>query len=365
MGKSVTLTDIAKEAGVGVITVSRALRGIGRVNKNTREHILKTAEAMGYARTNGVLASAPAKPGSDEHRLILVLPSFMGDMDRIAGSFGEEITRGLREGLEARGGELHVIPASNPGDITKKWPRKRIHGIVLRHAIPSAWIDMLKQNGPVVYPVAENVHPGVDSVGYDEEKSVAKILHQLQAAGHERILCLGYIYHRSDTHLPRKLFDPENPSDRMASLFFATRLGAWTVAAEKMRGLMDIQIKLIRSNANSANFDRMRDQALDHFCGLRKKPTAIVLLTSLGAGFLTKAAERGLKVPRDFSVVNYQPYKGDSWKNLDMTGIRLPTLDIGRAIPELIERRLAFPDARPMSLNFECDWHDGQTLRRL
>jgi len=364
MAKSVTLTDIAKEAGVGVITVSRALRGIGRVNQQTRERILKLADEMGYTRTSGVLTSAPARPGSDEHKLDLVLPAFMGDMDRISGPFGEEIARGLQDQLSARGGTLHVVPASGPEDITRYWPRKKIHGIILRHAIPCEWMDILKQFGPVVYPVAENVHCGVDSVNYDEDKSVAMILQHLLKAGHTHILCLGYIYHRKDTHLPAELFNLNNPVDRLTTLFYGNRLGAWKVAQEKMRGLAKIQIKLIRSTAASADFDRMRDQALDYYQNLSSKPTAIVLLTSLATGFLTRAAKRGLFVNNHFSLITYQPQKGDHWQETDISGIRLPTYDIGRAIPEIIERRLAMPDARPVSLNFECSWHTGRTLQK-
>jgi len=288
----------------------------------------------------------------------------MGDMKRISGPFGEEITQGLQSSLEASGGELHIIPVTKPQDLIDYWPRKKVHGVVLRHSLPSSWIQILKNYAPIVSPVVQNVHLGIDIVNYDEEKSTTIMLQHLLEAGHRNILCLGYTYHRADTHLPSALFDTDNPSDRQANLFFARRLGAWNAAKETMRGLADIKIKLFRSSAENVDFDLLRKKALDYYEKLEKKPTAVVLLTNLASGFLTKASLRGLKVPRDLSLLTYQPEKGDFWDGMDISGIRLPTVEIGKAIPEIIERRMAFPDARAISLDFECSWHQGETLTK-
>jgi len=43
-----TLQDVAREAGVAVSTVSRALTRPGRVNAVTREHVQEVAQRLGY-----------------------------------------------------------------------------------------------------------------------------------------------------------------------------------------------------------------------------------------------------------------------------------------------------------------------------
>lgn len=46
--KKVTIKDVAKEAGVSVATVSRALNGLGGIGEETRDHVLEICERMAY-----------------------------------------------------------------------------------------------------------------------------------------------------------------------------------------------------------------------------------------------------------------------------------------------------------------------------
>ena len=46
--KKITIKDVAKEAGVSVATVSRALNGLGGIGKETRDHVLEICERMAY-----------------------------------------------------------------------------------------------------------------------------------------------------------------------------------------------------------------------------------------------------------------------------------------------------------------------------
>src|SRR4051794_10915655 len=56
--RAVTLQDVAREAGVAVSTVSRALSSPERVNATTREHVQAIARSLGY-RPNRLAQALP------------------------------------------------------------------------------------------------------------------------------------------------------------------------------------------------------------------------------------------------------------------------------------------------------------------
>ena len=84
-----TLRDLAKQCGVDISTVSRALNGSERVKEGTRQHILNEAERLGY-RPN--LNARRLKSGQTK-TVYFILPSLY-DQERIPA---EEATRVLAE----------------------------------------------------------------------------------------------------------------------------------------------------------------------------------------------------------------------------------------------------------------------------
>src|SRR5262245_15264543 len=95
--KPVTLADIAASAGVTPMTVSRVINQNGYVHSDTRERVLKVARQMNYRR-NG-LARALKRQRTDTIGVVL------GDF---ANPFAAELSRGVREVLEARGYTLFI-----------------------------------------------------------------------------------------------------------------------------------------------------------------------------------------------------------------------------------------------------------------
>lgn len=79
-----TLTDIAKEAGVSLATVDRAMNGRGSVRARTLAHIKATANRLGYLDQDGrpVLAEPPLVPV----QIVFVLPqgtnAFIHELER-------------------------------------------------------------------------------------------------------------------------------------------------------------------------------------------------------------------------------------------------------------------------------------------
>src|SRR5262249_42169867 len=95
--RPVTLADIAAQAAVTPMTVSRVMNGNGYVHTETRERVLRVAREMNYRR-NG-LARGLKRQRTETIGLVI------GD---IANPFAAELSRGVREILEKRGYSLFI-----------------------------------------------------------------------------------------------------------------------------------------------------------------------------------------------------------------------------------------------------------------
>jgi len=81
----ITIRDVAKEAGVGIGTVSRALNG-GVIKKETREKILKAVKKLGYAPN----WYARILAGGKTRRVMLITPEIRTEFHwRVIKSFDE------------------------------------------------------------------------------------------------------------------------------------------------------------------------------------------------------------------------------------------------------------------------------------
>ena len=95
-GDMATLSDIAKDLKVSVVTVSKALRNQGRISARTRERVLKRAKELDY-HPNWVARSLATRR---TYTIGLLLPDF-------THPFFAEIARAVAETVRPRG--YHVI----------------------------------------------------------------------------------------------------------------------------------------------------------------------------------------------------------------------------------------------------------------
>src|SRR4030095_5191105 len=95
--KQVTLADIAAEAAVTPMTVSRVMNSSGYVHTETRERVLRVAREMNYRR-NG-LARGLKRQCTETVGMVI------GD---IANPFAAELSRAVREVLEEHGYSLFI-----------------------------------------------------------------------------------------------------------------------------------------------------------------------------------------------------------------------------------------------------------------
>ncbi|CAG0982178.1 partial Catabolite control protein A, partial [Anaerolineae bacterium] len=87
---SVTILDVAREAGVSYSTVSRVLSGYNYVRDSTRERVLEAVERLGYVVNQQARSLAGGKSGV----IGLLVPGLdNGYIGEIARGIDEELTK--------------------------------------------------------------------------------------------------------------------------------------------------------------------------------------------------------------------------------------------------------------------------------
>src|SRR5262245_49654653 len=103
----VTLKHIASELGLSQMTVSRALRGVSRINAETRQRVRDTAVRMGYRGSDGVMLRPIVRSGKGNHTLRLLLPTVARRIGAEGGSwFLDRMVAAVRARLEHSNGKM-------------------------------------------------------------------------------------------------------------------------------------------------------------------------------------------------------------------------------------------------------------------
>src|SRR6185436_3039218 len=161
-----TITDVAEAAGVAASTVSRAFSNPGRVNHQTRAHVLAVAERLGYAPN----PTARALESGRTNTMALLVPDitnpyFAGvikSAERAASAAG--LTLVLGDPQENAGQEQQLVRRLGPA----------VDGFVLSATrMPDEMLTDAARHNPVV--LVNRAAPGLACVVADFESGSRQI----------------------------------------------------------------------------------------------------------------------------------------------------------------------------------------------
>lgn len=311
----VSLKDISKVCGVSVATVSKALNNHKDIGEETKEHIKKVANEMGYSpnlsaralRTNkthgiGVLFVDEAMSGLTHDYFSSVLDSFK----RTAEKKGYDIT--FINSCKDRENRMSYLEHSK---------YRGFDGVVL------ACIDF---NDPEVIELVQSDIPVVTidylfnnriAVISDNITGMNDLLEYIHSKGHRKI---AYI-HGAD------------------SAVTTSRLSSFYRTAEKLG--LEIPDEYIREAAyrDTVHTYQVTNELLD----LPEPPTCILYPDDFAAfGGINAIRERGLRIPEDVSVAGYDGIRAARHLEPKLTTVQQDTEQIGcqaaRELISLIER---------------------------
>jgi LacI family transcriptional regulator len=121
---AVTIKDVAREAGVSVASVSRALNGTGVVTESIRKRIQEVAARLNYVPDNAARSLITRRTRT----IGVLLPDLFGE-------FFSELIRGMDAAACRRG--LHLLLSNSHGDANEaaaaavhEWSRRWFSGDV-------------------------------------------------------------------------------------------------------------------------------------------------------------------------------------------------------------------------------------------
>ena len=190
--KNVTMSDIAKEIGVSIVSVSKALNGKDGVSESVRKAIQEKAEEMGYkyaksdketrARNSIGIIVNEHFISKDAYYSRLYEKAMMMLAEKGQIGLLEIIKRSARKNLEA--------PALIASD--------QIRGIIVLGQMSSQYLNMLrKYDIPLLYMDFYKENPMEDAVVSDSVYGSSILTDYLIRNGHKKIAFVGSIYSTS------------------------------------------------------------------------------------------------------------------------------------------------------------------------
>jgi LacI family transcriptional regulator len=295
---SITIAEIARQAGVSPATVSLALRG-KRVAEKTRERILRLAERAGYVPSNVGRALQ-----SSRSRIVgYLLPD-------VTASFYSDILQGIGEAADAAGYNVLTAVTDNSPEREEHhlnaFHEKRVDGILVsRFTKPTRrLLKALEKSGvPVIVCSNATFDPKVPSVVIDDRKGGALAARHLIELGHRK---LGFCF-----SIPE----------------FGGRCAGAAGAARRAGCRPPVRIG--------------DEDGLRTCLKKRNRPTGIVACTDFAALKVKHTADAlGLRIPEDLSLVGFDDLWFTDLPEFSFTTVAQPKREIGRLSMELLLRRI-------------------------
>ena len=322
-----TLRGLARELGLSVGTVSRALNGYADISEATRTRVREAADRVGY--DPDPLARRLAT-GSAE-TIAYLMPASGGSL---AYTFTAELLDGLSDVLAKHGWDLLVVRDRQAGGSVAALERlarsRRVSGLVLsRPHRRDARVEALRRSGlPFVVHGRTADHDDYAWFEVDGHRAMMDAVDHLVGLGHGRIAYVGGPDHYNFA------------VERLAG--FRAGLGANGIAVD------DVLIRVAElSDVGGAG-------AAADLLGMAEPPSAIVCVSDhVALGALAAARARGLVVGRDLSIIGYDGLEAGRHATPALSTMAQPQADAGRRIGEMALALAKGDDAR-----------DHQVLRR-
>jgi DNA-binding LacI/PurR family transcriptional regulator len=312
--RKVTITQIAKEAGVSKTAVSFAFNDPSQLAAATVSHIHEVADRLGY--TPDPIARSMTTRRTNA--LGLLLPQDLATA--MSNPFYTAFIRGVGVVCGQSGLTLMLVPPLW-GSMLKAIPHATVDGfIVVGLEVDRGEVQQLRRRHVPFVMVDGEAPLDVPSVNVDDRGGACAAMEHVLARGHRRIgvLCLETWRSRHD-HYTGTL------AARLAG--YADALGRYGLSLDSP------DVRLIETASTSEG----GQAALRRLWQPEWRPTAIIAMSDIIAvGVIEAAACLGISLPGELSVVGFDDLPDARYVRPALTTVRQPVEEKARLAAEVL-----------------------------
>ena len=307
-----TIKDVAARAGISYTTVSHVVNGTRPVSEQVRRKVEAAIAELGYV-PSGVARSLRARATGT---LGLLVPN-------ASNPYFAELARGIEDHAERNG--YSVILCNSDDDIDKQLRylrvllERRIDGLIVATVASDAAFAQALANLQVPLVLVDRSLEGVsaDQLRVDHEQGAYLATRHLLELGHRRIVCIG-----------------GPASTQVAQLRAAGYQRALDEAGVAAQAVVDCPFTSPAGHA-----------AAQVLLAAEPRSTAIFAGNDMIAlGVLRAAAERGLQVPRQLSVVGFDDIEVSRYLHPALTTVGQCIGALGEQVAARLLERIRTPD---------------------
>ena len=346
----VTITEVAKRAGVSTATAGRVLGGYGYSRQEIKDKVRQAAEELGYrpnllarslitgkTKTIGVVA------GDIQSPFYASILRGVADVTRAAG-FGilltnsdEEIERELEAVQLLREKQVDGLIIA-PSDLSAS---RHLHAAV-RDGCPVVLLDRIVKGLPA------------DAVCVDNRAASRQCVARLVEAGHRRIGLVAELERWEGGDVMDFLRAVAAGGLDSSTLFPSWQRLYGYVEALAAAGLPVDPAMIGRVGVYSAEGARRETQRL-----LQRpdRPTGLFTADGLmSAAAMHAIAALDLQIPRDLSLISFDDLDWMSFLKPGITAVVQPLTEMGEAAARLVLARIAGDDGAPQHLSLQPEY---------
>lgn len=350
----ITISDVAKKAGVSIGTVSNVINKRGNVKKETEEVILKAISELGYI-PNSMAQGLKTKQSNIIGVMVEDIRAFLSP-DIIDGicDFAEQHNYTINLCNLRVDQSVNSISSQEYKNLLESEHFKnsihsnlnllmtaRASGLIYVAEFPRDISGVLPEMDiPVVYTYSYTNNDMDYSVNYDDYHGALKAVEYIISQGHEKIAVISGSINTTPTY-------------------------------KRMQGYQDALMQhgiTYRPDFIKTTNWQYKD-AYEECSTLLEQadiPTVIFVMSDLmGYAVINAIRDHGLRVPEDISVHGFDDLEFSNYVSPKLTTVRLPLFDIGRKACEMVTQLIEHKEPTEKQVLLKCSHIIRESVKKL